>query len=62
MVTYILVLFLHVGIWGENDSNASTNIPGFTSLAECQEAGAESLKLTKDTKKETTFVCLKQTH
>lgn len=59
-MTYILVLFFHVGILGDSDSNAVTNIPGFMSLESCQQAGTQAQVLTRGTKKETRFVCLTQ--
>ena len=60
MSTYILVLFFHVGILGDTDSNAVTNIPGFHTEEACIAAGEKSKRLTAGTKKETRFVCLEQ--
>lgn len=61
MVTYVLILFFHVGMMGDTDSNATTTVPGFINIQECQEAGNESKRLTSGSKKNTEFVCVKQT-
>jgi hypothetical protein len=61
MTQYILILFFHVGIAGTGDSNATTNIPGFTSEQECRLAGMQAKSLTRGTTKAAEFVCVKQT-
>lgn len=61
MITFILVVFFHVGPMGDGNSNATTNIAGFKTVAECQAAGVEVSSMTKGTVKKTEFVCVKQT-
>lgn len=61
MITYILVLFFHVGPMADNNSNAAISIPGFTSEQECKAGGEKSKSLIYGTVKEVNFVCLKQT-
>jgi len=61
MVTFTLILFFHVGVFGKSDSNAATNIPNFKTEAECIAAGEKSKKLVAGTKKEVVYVCVQQT-
>jgi hypothetical protein len=61
MHTWILILFFHVGPFGEGNSNATTNITGFISQEECTEAGKEAKKLASGSVKTMDFVCVKQT-
>lgn len=61
MATYILILFLYVGPWGDTDSVTVASIPGFTTQQECEAAGQATGKLVAGTKKEREFVCVKQT-
>ena len=58
--TFILVLFFHVGPWGETDSNATTTIPNFLNEQECLEAGKKAASLVSGTKKEVEFICVAQ--
>lgn len=60
MIEWVLVIFVHSGAFSKADSVALTNIPGFSSLSECQTAGKESKKLTDGTVKGTDFVCLQR--
>ncbi len=59
--TWILVLFFHVGVMGDGNSNTSVVIPGFETQKECNAEGSRAKVLTAGTVKETTFVCLRQT-
>ena len=61
MTTWILIILVHVGVMGKTDSNSITSVPGFSSAAECQAAGAAASSLTSNTVKDTRFVCVKQT-
>lgn len=61
MKTFILILFFHVGFMGDTDSNATTTVPGFTSQAECEQAGKDAGYLVKGTKKNLEYVCVTQT-
>lgn len=60
MSTWVLILFFHVGVFGDTDSNATTSVPGFMSEAACTAAGVKSRSLTAGTKKNTEFVCVHQ--
>ena len=62
MITYVLILFFHVGVMADGNSNAATTVPGFSTLQECNQAGAEVKALVKGTVKQLSFVCVKQTH
>jgi len=55
---WTLILFFHVGMLGKTDSNATTSVQGFSSVAVCQAAGEEAKKLVKGTVKEMSFVCV----
>lgn len=59
-MSWILVLFVHAGVLSDKDSMALTNVPGFKSEATCQAAGKSAEALTKNTTKNTRFVCLRQ--
>jgi hypothetical protein len=61
MITYILILFAHVGAMGDGNSNALASIPGFASKQECDTAGESAKRLGNGTTKEIKFVCVKQT-
>jgi hypothetical protein len=61
MVTYILILFFHVGTLGDTDSNTTTTVPGFTNKQECEQAGSDAKRLVNGTVKELNYVCVKQT-
>lgn len=56
---FTLILFFHVGVFGDTDSNATTSVPGFYTEQGCQRAGQTAKQLTSGTKKETEFVCVK---
>lgn len=55
--TWILIIFAHVGMLGEGNSNALTSVPGFGSEAECINAGKAVKKLGTGTVKSIDFVC-----
>lgn len=59
-MSWVLVLFVHAGILSGKDSMAITNVPGFNSEASCLAAGKAATALTKNTTKDTVFVCLKK--
>jgi hypothetical protein len=60
MNTWVLILFVHAGMFSDNVSMALTNVPGFATEAVCQTAGKQAEALTKRTTKEVKFVCVKQ--
>lgn len=53
---YVLILFAHVGIMGDGNSNA-LSMHDFTSKATCEEAGRAAMKLAKGSVKEISFTC-----
>jgi hypothetical protein len=61
MVTWVLIVFAHVGAMGDGNSNALTNVPGFGTAQECQTAGESVKKLARGTVKSIDFVCVQQT-
>lgn len=61
MITYVLILFAHVGMLGDGNSNSLAVVPGFTSQQECQQAGAAAKDLSVGSTKLIKFACVKQT-
>ena len=55
---YALILFAHVGMMGQGNSNALTVVNGFTTKQSCMSAGNEASSLTSGTVKEVSFVCV----
>lgn len=60
MITWVLILFAHVGTMGSGNSNALLAVPGFSSLEQCGEAGKKSERLASGTVKEVRWVCVQQ--
>jgi hypothetical protein len=54
---FILILFAHVGMTGNGNSNAIT-VAEFTSKERCEAAGAAAKKLVKGTVKEIEWACV----
>lgn len=61
MEMWVLIILVHVGPLGETDSNSLTNVPGFSTKKECEDAGRIATSLVKRTTKELKYVCVKQT-
>ena len=61
MITWALILFAHVGPFGDGNSNALTSLPGFGTQQECQQAGVAAAALSEGSTKVIKFVCVKQT-
>lgn len=59
-MTWILILFAHVGMAGNGNSNALTSVPGFRTQAECEAAGKAVKPLADGTVKELEYVCVSQ--
>lgn len=57
MVTYILILMMHVGPMGNGNSNALTTAE-FSNKEKCLEAGREAKKMAYGTVKNIEFVCV----
>lgn len=60
MMTWILLLFVHVGPLGDGNSNAITSVPGFTSAGACEQAGRKAGGLVNGTVKKLEYVCVEQ--
>lgn len=59
-ITWVLILFAHVGPLGEGNSNALTAVPGFASQQECTAAGEAAKSLGNATTKLIKYACVKQ--
>lgn len=57
--SWALIIFFHVGIWGDTDSNATSVVHGFATQALCEQAAAKVPKLVSGTKKEVNAVCVR---
>lgn len=56
---WVLIVFVHVGMWGGNtDSVSLTNVP-MASQEVCEAAGSQLGALVSGTKKEIAYVCVK---
>lgn len=56
---FILILFAHVGIMGDGNSNALTT-QEFGSQATCEQAGKQAKQMAMGTVKEISFVCVRK--
>ena len=54
---WVLILFAHVGVLGDGNSNALTTAGPFASKAACEQAGAAAKRLSKSTVKEISYTC-----
>ena len=62
MITnYILILFVTIGAISDKDSMALTNVPGFTTRAQCEAAGKAGVSKFGTGTKRAEFVCVEQT-
>lgn len=59
MQAWALIIFFHVGIFGDTDSNATTVVHGFETQALCQQAAKQLPPLVNGTKKEVRFTCVR---
>ena len=55
---WVLIVFVHVGMWGNTDSVSLTNVP-MASQEACESAGSQLGTLVSGTKKEIAYVCVK---
>jgi hypothetical protein len=55
---WVLIVFVHVGMWGNTDSVSLTNVP-MASQEACEAAGSQLGALVSGTKKEIAYVCVK---
>lgn len=60
MNTWVLILFVHVGVMGDGNSNAMTSIGGFTTQQLCEQAGKKAAGMASGTVKDIKFVCSPQ--
>lgn len=61
MITWVLILFAHVGPIGDGNSNALASVPGFQRQAECKAAGEAAVTMANGTVKKISYVCVQQT-
>jgi hypothetical protein len=59
MQTWALIIFFHVGIWGETDSNATSVVPGFATQQLCEAAKKQIPSMVAGTKKEVKAICVR---
>lgn len=57
-VSFVLILFAHVGVVGDENSNALSMQDGFISFKTCEAAGKAAQSLARGTVKEISFVCV----
>lgn len=57
-MSWVLVIFVYVGIWGDTDSVSVTTTP-MSSKEVCEEAGKSLDSLVSGTKKEVRYVCVR---
>lgn len=58
MQAWALIIFFHVGPFGDTDSVATSVVPGFETQVLCQRARTAALALTQGTRKEAVAVCV----
>jgi hypothetical protein len=61
MITWALILFAHVGPFGDGNSNALTSLPGFATKQECASAGVLAATMSEGSTKVIKYVCVQQT-
>jgi hypothetical protein len=59
-MTWILILYIYAGAWSKGDSVALTNVPGFKSEAQCEQAGEQAMSLVNNSYKAAKYVCVEQ--
>lgn len=58
-MNWVLVIVVHVGVMGSGNSNAITQITGFTNIQKCTDAAERVHKITEGTVKEIRTMCIK---
>lgn len=58
-MTWVLVIFFYVGIWGDTDSVATTTVEGFKTEQMCEAAARKVAPAAAGTKKEVRTVCVR---
>jgi hypothetical protein len=56
--TWALIIFFHVGMWGDTDSNATSVVDGFATKQLCEQAKKQVPTLVSGTKKEVRAICV----
>ncbi len=59
-MTWVLILFVGVGMAGDGESNALTSVPGFASEAACEAAGKAATSKFGSGTKRAQYVCANQ--
>lgn len=57
-ISFVLILFAHVGPMGDGNSNALTTQDGFSSQKACIAAGQAAKSMAQGTVKSIEFVCV----
>lgn len=57
-MTYVLILFMSIGMMSDKDSMALTNVPGFATQASCTMAGDTAIKAFYKGTKEAKYICV----
>ena len=60
MTTWVLILFVGVGMAGDGEANALTSVPGFASEELCSKAGTASVRKFESGTKRVQYVCTSQ--
>ena len=61
MTSYVLILFMSIGVMSDKDSMALTSIPGFYKQEDCMNAGKAAVQTFARGTKDGKFVCVLQT-
>ena len=59
-MTYILILFVTIGVISDKDSMALTSVPGFVVRDQCEAAGKAAVAAFGTGTKRAAYVCVEQ--
>ena len=57
-MSWVLILFIHAGVWSNSDSMALTQVSGFTTAQTCETAGQNATTIAAGTVKEARYKCV----
>lgn len=60
MTSWVLILYIYAGMMAKNDEVTLTNVPGFATQQECEQAGRAAAGMASG-HKEARYVCVRQT-
>lgn len=61
MLEFVLIIFIHAGVFSGTDSMTMSTVGGFSSQQQCQQAGNIAKSLGNGTRKDVKFVCVQRT-